>query len=493
MAFILLTSGTTSREKLVPLTHRQILVLAEATRDRFALGPRDRCLHAVPMFHANGLLTALLSPLAAGCGVICPTRADVPAIFAAMEALHPTWFAVGYTVHLALLDQMDAGGDVGDPTKADTYRQIARRANLRFALSSAGSLDPDALRRLEAAFDAPVVERYATSETGMLAANPLPPGIRKPGTVGTPLCNEIRILDAAGAPAGALADGEIAVRGPSVFSGYLDDPEANRTVFTDGWFRTGDLGHFDDQGYLVITGRIKELISRGGEKISPLEIERVLAAHPSVARACVFAMPHPTLGEEVAAAVVLVRPGASSADEIVGFARSRLAPFKVPRRIFFVSALPIAATNKVDRRAVARSCIASLATEPAASPAVGASALEGALAGLWGAILNQPRVSRQDDFFLLGGDSLRGQQLLARVYERFGVDLPVVSLFEEAGTVAGMARMIEATRKGGRRPTTVADGATVAISRRSAPGPVALSPAQTRAWFLARLEPGDPA
>ena len=493
MAFILLTSGTTSREKLVPVTHRQILVLAQATGDRFALGPRDRCLHAVPMFHANGLLTALLSPLAAGCGVICPTRADVPSIFAAIEALQPTWFPVGYTVHLALLDRMDADRHVGAPAESETYRRIARRAKLRFMLSSAGSLEPAALRRLEDLFDAPVVERYATSETGMLTANPLPPGIRKPGTVGTPLCNEIQILDAAGAPAGRLEDGEIVVRGPSVFDGYLDDPEANRAAFTDGWFRTGDLGHFDGEGYLVITGRIKELISRGGEKISPVEVERVLTAHRSVASACVFALPHPTLGEEVAAAVVPARPGASSAEELVGFARERLAPFKVPRRIFFVSALPIAATNKVDRHAVARSCLASLAQEAAPAPGVGASALESALSGLWGAVLKRASVGRQDDFFLLGGDSLRGHQLVANVLELFGIDLPVMSLFDEAGTVSGMARMIEAARKGGTRPAAANHRATAAIPRRSAPGPVALSHAQTRAWFLARFEPGDPA
>ena len=492
-AFILLTSGTTSREKLVPVTHRQILVLAQATGDRFALGPRDRCLHAVPMFHANGLLTALLSPLAAGCGVICPPRADLPSIFAAIEALQPTWFPVGYTVHLALLDQMEADRQIGAQRETETYRQIARRANLRFMLSSAGSLDPEVLRRLEDAFDAPVVERYATSETGMLTANPLPPGIRKPGTVGTPLCNEIRILDGAGAPAGRLEDGEIVVRGPSVFDGYLDDPEANRSAFTDGWFRTGDLGHLDDDGYLVITGRIKELISRGGEKISPVEVERVLTAHRSVARACVFPLPHPTLGEEVAAAVVLAWPGASSAEELVGFARERLAPFKVPRRIFLVSALPIAATNKVDRRAVARSCLATLAQEAAPSPDVGASALEGALSGLWGAVLKRARVGRHDDFFLLGGDSLRGQQLVGNVLELFGVDVPVMALFDDAATVSGMARMIEAARRGGTRAAAAAAEVTAGRPRRSAPGPLALSAAQTRAWFLARFEPGDPA
>jgi amino acid adenylation domain-containing protein len=488
-AFILLTSGTTSREKLVPLTLRQILVLAQATRDRFALGPRDRCLHAVPMFHANGLLTALISPLAAGCGVICPTGADVPSMFAAMDALQPTWFPVGYTVHLALLDRLDADGG---RRETETYRDIARRTKLRFTLSSAGSLDPEALRRLEDVFDAPVVERYATSETGMLTANPLPPGIRKPRTLGTPLCNEIRILDNAGAPARRLEDGEIVVRGPSVFGGYLDDPEANRAAFTDGWFRTGDLGHFDDDGYLVVTGRIKELISRGGEKISPLEVERILAAHPSVARACVFGIPHPTLGEEVVAAVVPTRPGPSNAEELLGFAHERLASFKVPRRIFFVSALPLAATNKVDRRAVAESCRASMAAEPTSATDVPGSAIEGALSGLWGTVLKRA-VGRRDNFFLLGGDSLRGQELVAHVSQLFGVDVPVTALFDEAGTVSGMARMIEAARKGGERPAAVVDRPSAGIPCRSTPAPVVLSPPQTRAWFLARFEPGDPA
>ncbi len=237
---------------------------------------------------------------------------------------------------------------------------------------------------------------------------------------------------------------------------------------------------------------MKELINRGGEKISPLEVERILAAHASVARACVFALPHPTLGEEVAAAVVPATPGLPSAEELLGFARERLAAFKVPRRVFFVATLPLAATNKVDRRAVASSCLASLAAEGAPSSDVPAGPLEEALSGLWSAVLKRA-VGRHESFFLLGGDSLSGGALVAHVRELFEVDVPVVSLFDEAGTVSGMARMIEAARNAGARPAAEVDGAIATVPRRVLPGPVVLSPAQTRAWFLARLEPGDPA
>jgi amino acid adenylation domain-containing protein len=480
-AFILLTSGTTSREKLVPVKQRHLLVVARAMRERYGLGPRDRCLHIVPMFHANGLMTSLISPLAAGCGVICPTAVDVASIFATMAATRPTWFPAGYTVHLALLDQIDR------------YQAIARRANLRFTLSSAGSLDPSALARLEEAFGAPVVERYATSETGVLAGNPLPPGIRKPGTVGTPLCNEVRIVDGAGATLEPERAGEIVVRGPSVFDGYLDDAEANDAAFIDGWYRTGDVGRFDGDGYLIVSGRVKELISRGGEKIGPLEVERVLAAHPSVARACVFGIPHPTLGEEVAAAVVPVDAGAASEEAILGFARGRLAAFKVPRRIFFVSTFPIGSTNKVDRRALARSCAASPVSAPAGGRAGVLSPLEGAVAGLWAVLLKGESPGRNDNFFLMGGDSLRGQQLIAHVRDLFGVELPIVSLFEDAGTVAGMARAIESLRREGAGVGPASGAVDAPIAHRPPSGPMALSHAQTRAWFLARLAPGNPA
>ena len=477
------------QQLLEPRPDRLVEMLGADVDDAHAVRPLG---HELDAGQANGLLTALLSPLAAGCGVICPTRADVSSIFAAIEALQPTWFPVGYTVHLALLDRMDADRHVGAPAESETYRRIARRAKLRFMLSSAGSLEPAALRRLEDLFDAPVVERYATSETGMLTANPLPPGIRKPGTVGTPLCNEIQILDAAGAPAGRLEDGEIVARGPSVFDGYLDDPEANRAAFTDGWFRTGDLGHFDDEGYLVITGRIKELISRAARRSAR---SRSSASSPRIApwraRASSRCRIRPS-GRKSRPPWFPRGPGRRAPRSSFGFARERLAPFKVPRRIFFVSALPIAATNKVDRHAVARSCLASLAQEAAPAPGVGARRSREPVGALGrGAEAGQRGPAGR---FLPARRRLPARPpVVANVLELFGIDLPVMSLFDEAGTVSGMARMIEAERKGGTRPAAAIHGATAAIARRSAPGPVALSHAQTRAWFLARFEPGDPA
>ena len=346
----------------------------------------------------------------------------------------PTWFSASYTVHQAILDGID------------DHREIARDAKLRFIITGSGPTSAVVVRGLETAFGAPVLNRYSMSETGALTCMPPPPRIRKPGTVGVPLLNEVRVMDERGNFVSANAQGEIVARGPSVFDGYLDDPDANASAFVNGWFRTGDLGSMDELGQLTITGRIKEqLINQGGEKVAVSEVERVIAEHAAVARVCVFGVPHATLGEVVAAAVVPREGMLSTEGSIIEFARSRLAAFKVPRCVLFTTSIPMGATQKVDRLALARQC-ASLVQQAPIDVALQrgrASVVENEVARLWEELLQVRDVARDMDFFLAGGDSLRAAELSLAVRQRFSVDVSMRDLMRRGATVRGLAHLIE--------------------------------------------------
>lgn len=431
IALILLTSGTTERPKLVPMKHRHLMAMVRAGKTHYALGQTDRCLHTMPMFHGQGLKSGLALPLLAGSGVICAPGFDVSSFFMNMATMQATWYSAGYTLQQAIFDRIH------------DFRGVAAGANLRFIVSGSGRIDPKVVRGLEAAFGAPVLDRYSTSETSVLTCEPLPPRVRKAGTAGVPVLNEIRIVDARGDQLEVGEEGEIAARGPGVIDGYLDDPELNARAFVDGWFRTGDVGRLDEDGYLTITGRIKELINRGGEKIAPTEVERVIAEHPAIARVCVFGIPHPTLGEEVAAAVVPTKGGLASERSIIEFARARLAGFKVPRRVFFTSEFPQGATGKTDRKALAYASLQPAALPDASLPGGAQSRVEGEVAALWQRILSVEQVQRDVDFFLSGGDSLKVAELVVAIQQRFGVRASMRQIFDEGATVAGLARLIE--------------------------------------------------
>jgi acyl-CoA synthetase (AMP-forming)/AMP-acid ligase II/thioesterase domain-containing protein/acyl carrier protein len=434
-ALVLLTSGSTAKHKAVPLRVRHLLAYALAGGKHYALGPTDRCLHVMPMFHGHGLKSSLLVSVANGSGVIISPHFDVPTFFQQMKALRPTWYSAAASIHQAILDGIDH------------HRDVARNAQLRFVRSGSSRLDPKVLAGLEQAFGAPVLERFGMSETGSLTSNPLPPAVRKPGSVGRPMGNEVAIVDERGNVLGPNRQGEIVARGPSVFDGYLDNPEATRAAFLDGWFRTGDLGRFDDDGYLTITGRIKDVINRGGEKIGTAEVESVLLRHPEVMEACVFGLPHPTLGEEVAAAVSTRRP--VTQQELQTFARGLLTVTKVPRRVFSLPSLPKSSTNKVRRLEVVALCtdlaekssrVSEQGTPRAWSP------LEEEIARRWKDLLGIKTVELDDDFFLVGGDSLKAAELFMRLQKTYRVTLGLRQIFEDAATVAGMARLIERSR-----------------------------------------------
>jgi acyl-CoA synthetase (AMP-forming)/AMP-acid ligase II len=338
VALVLHTSGTTSRPKIVPLTQRNLCASAASIGRAIALTPVDRCLNVMPLFHIHGLMAAVLATLAAGASVTCTPGFNALRFFAWLDELRPSWYTAVPTMHQAIL------------ARAARNPEIVERARLRLIRSSSASLPPAVMAELERLFRCPVIESYGMTEAAhQMASNPLPPAARKPGTVGIAAGPEVAImaLDGRLLPAGAI--GEVVIRGPGVTRGYQNNPEANASAFTNGWFHTGDQGMLDQEGYLTITGRLKEIINRGGEKVAPLEVDNVLTAHPAVAQALTFAMPHAKLGEEVAAAIVLKEGQSASESEIRAFAAERLADFKVPRKFVFLDEIPKGATGKLQR------------------------------------------------------------------------------------------------------------------------------------------------
>jgi acyl-CoA synthetase (AMP-forming)/AMP-acid ligase II len=343
VALILHTSGTTSRPKIVPLLQRNVAASARHIGAALALTPADRCLNVMPLFHIHGLLAAVASSLAAGASIWCAPGFDALRFFGWLDAARPTWFTAVPTMHQAIL------------ARAARNHEIAERAGLRLIRSSSASLPPQVMVALSETFGCPVIESYGMTEAAhQMTTNPLPPRAQKPGAVGLAAGPEVRVaheIDDRFLPMDVT--GEIVVSGPNVTPGYENNPEANARSFFEAegrrWFRTGDQGAFDVEGYLHLTGRLKEIINRGGEKVSPLEVDAVLMNHPAVAQVVTFAMPHPKLGENVAAAVVL-REGATATDrEIRDFAAGRLADFKVPRMVVILDEIPTGATGKLQR------------------------------------------------------------------------------------------------------------------------------------------------
>ncbi|XDA96856.1 acyl--CoA ligase [Sulfitobacter sp. LCG007] len=341
IALILHTSGTTSRPKIVPLLQSNVAASAHNVALSLALGPSDRCLNVMPLFHIHGLIAAVTASLAAGGQVFCAPGFDALKFFGWMAEARPSWYTAVPTMHQAILSRA--------PRNADTIAAVP----LRFLRSSSASLPAQVMTALAETFGAPVIEAYGMTEAAhQMASNPLAPGAQKPGSVGIEAGPMVRIAHEAENRL-IHGTGEVVISGANVTPGYEGNPDANAKNFfeADGlrWFRTGDQGAFDDDGYLHLTGRLKEIINRGGEKISPLEVDGVLMEHPDIAQCVTFALPHSRLGEEVAAAVVLRDGAAATEREIRDFAAQRLADFKVPRRIVILDEIPKGPTGKMMR------------------------------------------------------------------------------------------------------------------------------------------------
>jgi acyl-CoA synthetase (AMP-forming)/AMP-acid ligase II/acyl carrier protein len=494
VALVLHTSGTTSRPKIIPLTHSNICASTHNIRAALELVRRDRCLNVMPLFHIHGLIGAVLSSLAAGASVVCTPGFYAPKFFAWMEEFRPTWYTAVPTMHQAIL------------ARAASSQEIIGRCPLRFIRSSSSRMPPQVMTELENVFHAPVIEAYGMTEAShQIASNPLPPRQRKAGSVGLAVGPEVAVMDDAGHLRRPEEVGEIVIRGANVTQGYENDSTLNERAFTEGWLRTGDQGYLDSDGYIFITGRLKEVINRGGEKISPHEVDEALTNHPAIAQAVTFAVPHSTLGEDIAAAVVLRENGAATEREIQDFAAARLADFKVPRRVIIVDAIPQGPTGKSQRIGLAEKLGLRASDGPDVRAAYTAprTPVEEKLSEIWSEILGIQRVGVDDNFFQLGGDSLLATQVISRVREALQAELSFISFFETP-TIASLAAVIDRSEIENAQREKIAqrlpalenisgrssdESIPRRINRVSAP----LSFAQERLWFLDQMEPGSPA
>jgi len=344
VALILHTSGSTGRPKRVPLRQSNLAISACNVANTYSLSRDDVSLCIMPLFHIHGLVASTLAPLFSGGTVVVPTKFNPLTFWRTVHDHHVTWYSAVPTMHQLLL------------ARAHGHKHHA--GTLRFIRSASAPLAPEVIHKMEEIFSVPFVEAYGMTEAShQMSSNPLPPKHRKPGSVGPASGIQISIMDAKGNHLPSGRRGEVVIKGPSVFDGYENNPEANAASFVEHWFRTGDQGVLDADNYLHLTGRIKDLIIRGGENVAPREVDEVLLAHAAVAEAVTFGMPHPTLGEEVAAAVVLHEPGAAHESDLLKHCRERLAEYKCPKKVFIVQSIPLTSTGKVRRKQVASSIL----------------------------------------------------------------------------------------------------------------------------------------
>jgi acyl-CoA synthetase (AMP-forming)/AMP-acid ligase II/acyl carrier protein len=461
VAVLLSTSGTTSRPKIVPQTHANICAGAFANVAILGLKEHDRCLNILPLFHGHGLDATVMASLAAGASVVCTPGLDTQNFCTWLTNFQPTWYSAVPTMHQAIL------------TRSTQIRERMADCRLRFVRSSAAPLPPRFFRELEETFGTPVVEFYSMAELAgaPIACNPLPPRARKPGSVGIPVGLDVTIRDDGGTILPRGQSGHVIVRGPGLISGYDHNPDATREAFLGGWFNTGDLGFFDDEGYLFLVGRSREVINRGGEKIAPRQVDEVLLEHPAVAEAVTFAAPHPTLGQDVAVAVVLQPRAKATAKQLRQYARARLADFKVPRQVLFVNEIPKGPTGKVKRIDLAAKLGLTGGIESSPGFVAPRNPLEKVLAGIWAEVLHLERVGIHDDFFGLGGDSLMAAHLLISIFEKLHIEINVSRFFDRP-TVAEVAHHIEQLTEAGQVPQ--ANSAIVRAPRENGAAPASI-------------------
>lgn len=412
IAMVLLTSGSTGRPKRAPLSHQNVCTSARDVARSLRLGRDDRCLSMWELFHVGGLVDLLLAPLHSGGTVIATPGFESQRFFDLLPVVRPTWFQ-------------------GVPTTlGDILRQQARHGAsllgtpLRLVRSVAAPLSPNQMTALETAFGVPVLQTFGMTEAGPLITSlGLEAETRVLGSVGQSCGCDIRVVLPDGGDATPGAEGELMVRGPNVFGGYEDDQDANAAAFHGEWFKTGDLGRFDALGNLFLTGRSKDLVNRGGEKVNLREVDDALAAHPWVSEAASFAVPHPTLGEDIAAAVVL-KPGVVwNASEVTNSLRASLAQFKLPASFFVVDALPRNAVGKLDRKVLAQQ--SKRETNPGSQSTE--SELEAQIAKIWAKELGLAAVSGEASFSALGGDSLAALRVLLELEKVFGLLPPEIA------------------------------------------------------------------
>jgi acyl-CoA synthetase (AMP-forming)/AMP-acid ligase II len=426
-ALLMQTSGTTSQPKIVLLTHENILASAGGIAQEFIFGPHDLCLNPMPLHHVHGLISAGISSLLGASATICLPSFS-PRLFASIyDQFQPTWFTGSPAMHIALLEHYRRSSTA--PTNS----------RLRFLRSSSAPLPAVVISDLEQLFRAPLIETYGLTETAsMITTNPLPPGIRKVGSVGKPNIGELRVLTDKGQLAPANVEGEIIVRGPSVISRYAEIGDANDEYFAEGWLRTGDLGKLDEDGYCFITGRKKELIKRGGLSVYPNEIDNVLTGDPRVSEAVTFSIPHPTLGEEVVAAVVPVSGASLNGDELREMMLEAMPAYKVPAKILILKDIPKSETGKILRRSMAER-LGDLLQPKNEAPN---DPWERKLLAVWRDVLSRDDIGTTDNLFVFGADPSRSRLAEELLIEAGGSpDLSASDMFR-APTVSQQATIL---------------------------------------------------
>ena len=342
-ALVLHTSGTTSRPKIVPLSNLNIFTSAVNISKSLKLTADDHCLNIMPLFHIHGLIAVLSASAKVGASVCASNGFNALKFLDLAETQNITWYSGVPTMHQAIL------------LRAQKNSDKAKKLNLRFIRSSSASLPPAIFEQLNDIFETPVIEAYGMTEaTHQMASNPLPPAIQKPGLVGMPAGPEICIMNDKNEKLSQGEIGEICIKGDNVTNGYENNPEANKQSFVNDWFRTGDEGFFDEDGYLKISGRLKEIINKGGEKISPLEVDNILMDFPPIDQALCFGYKDKMLGEDIAVAIKLKENKSCTEDDIKSYANEKLAKFKIPKKIFIVEDIPKGATGKLQRIGLAK-------------------------------------------------------------------------------------------------------------------------------------------
>ncbi len=426
IALVLMTSGSTGRPKIVPLSHRNVCTSASDVSRSMNLGPQDRCLTMWEQHHIGGLVDLLMAPLASGGCIIATPGFNAALFFELLNKAKPTWYqGVPTTLNELAIH-------------AARHAIVARPSSLRLVRSVAAALHPKLMGEIEALFGVPVIQTFGMTEAGpLISSTALPPAVRKPGSVGRSCGTQIRIVGPAGESLPPGETGEVAIRGANVIRGYEGDPETNARQFRDGWFHTGDTGYFDPDGDLFLTGRIKQLINRGGEKINPQEVDDALLTHPAVSEAACFAVAHKTLGEDISAAAVLREK--VSPEELRSYLLQRLATFKVPHQIAIMDALPRNPVGKVDRLALAEAAAARLAGSGTHTPP--RNRIEEFLVRLWEKELNVPDIGVHDDFAHLGGDSLSSLRVITAVETALGMVMPD-DIFDDFSPISRFAERL---------------------------------------------------
>ena len=340
---VLHTSGTTSRPKIVPLTNKNIYSSAENISKSLNLSEADHCLNIMPLFHIHGLITILAASIRSGASICASNGFNALKFLELAKSEKITWYSGVPTMHQAIL------------LRAEKNLELAKNLNLRLIRSSSASLPPAVFEKLNSVFGCSVIEAYGMTEaTHQMTSNPFPPKKQKPGSVGIPAGPEVCIMNEKDKILDQGETGEVCIKGDNVTLGYDNNPEANKNSFTNGWFRTGDQGYFDQNGYLKISGRLKEIINKGGEKISPLEVDNVLMDHPLIEQAVCFGYEDKMLGEDIAAAIIVKEGKNCSETDVKTYAQEKLAKFKIPKKIFFVNEIPKGATGKLQRNVLAK-------------------------------------------------------------------------------------------------------------------------------------------